>query len=166
MVRVLKPGSRFAICNGGGGSDRWPLKDPFKPADIPKDATVDGLFQKTLDVFAPGFFNRPSGSAPQQTETEGRSPVEILTEELESAGLENVSIWSYGHTSPFESAEEIFEWESIRWTVFRMNKDELDDEVFDSFKTNYLELLSAKLAEHGVLGLSTGALFGTGLKSA
>ena len=160
MVRVLKPEGRFAICNGGGGASTWPLKNAPTPANIPKGGVVDSLFRSCLEAHFPQLIARPAGNAPAKT----THPQVSLRNELEQAGLDGIALWSYAYTSPFYAAEEAFEWESLRMSLYRMRHAELDPEKVAAFKADYLDGAQEKLNLHGVLGLTTGALFGTGAK--
>ena len=116
MVRVLRLGGRFAICNGGGGAPVWPLKNAPTPADIPKGGVVDGLFRSCLETYFPQRIARPAGNAPVQSV----DPRTALRNELEPVGLLEITLWSYAYTSPFHTAEAAFEWESVRTSPYRM----------------------------------------------
>jgi len=65
--------------------------------------------------------------------------------------------------SPFDTAEEAFEWESIRTSSFRMRTD-LDPARVAAFRQEYLREAQERLDQHGILGLTTGALFGVATK--
>jgi SAM-dependent methyltransferase len=179
MVRVLKPSGRFAICNGGGGAPLWPLTHPPPPADIPREAVLDGLFRARMAEHFPALPAGAAGNAPvrpppphfvgggRSEATQGAAdysrPLDALRDELVTAGLDLVSLWSYAYTAPFHTAEEAFEWESIRTSVYRMRTD-LDPARVAAFRQEYLRAARATLDRHGVLGLTTGALFGVGVK--
>lgn len=162
MVRALKPGGRFAICNGGGGAKQWPLKNAPTAESVPSEAVVDGLFGACVDEYFPEVSAAIPGNAPRPN----ADPQKVLSTELESCGLEEISIWSYAHVSPFSSAEQLFEWECVRNSYFRMRRPALDTQSLEVFERDYLRQVSEVLARCGVLGLSTGALFGTGTKTA
>ncbi|MCZ6679201.1 MAG: methyltransferase domain-containing protein [Candidatus Poribacteria bacterium] len=160
MVRVLRPGGRFAICNGGGGATIWGLKNAPTPADIPKGGVVDGLFRSCLETHFPQLIAPPAGNAPVQSV----DPQTALRNELEQGGLLEIALGSYAHTSPFHTAEEAFEWESVRTSPYRMQQAALEPQSVEAFKGDYLRRVQKKLDRHGVLGLTTGALLGVGVK--
>lgn len=160
MVRVLVPDSRFAICNGGGGAPIWRLANAPTPADIPKEGVIDGLFRSCLDTHFPQLLPRPAGNAPARAV----DPQTSLRNELEEAGLHEIALWSYAYTSPFHTVEEAFEWESVRASLYRTRQAELEPKCVAAFKADYLNQAQEKLDRHGVLGLTTGALFGVGVK--
>src|SRR5262245_14180264 len=81
MFRVLKPGGKFAICNGGGGATPGPLTQAPAQADIPPGAVVDGLFRLCLSAHFPQVMARPAGNAPPVQGT----PHVALRAELEQA---------------------------------------------------------------------------------
>jgi SAM-dependent methyltransferase len=167
MVRVLKPGGRFAICNGGGGAPPWPLTDPPPLANIPGEAVLDGFFRACMAEHFPALPAGAAGNAPVRPPASDfvgyPRPSDALRDELVTAGLDPVSLWSYAYTAPFHTAEEAFEWESIRTSVYRMQTD-LDPARVAAFRQEYLRAAREKLDQHGVLGLTTGALFGVGSK--
>jgi len=103
---------------------------------------------------------RPAGNAPP---SQG-SPHIALRAELEQAGFKEISLWSYAYTAPFASAEEVFEWESVRDSPYRMCKHDLDPNRVIAFKHDYLGKAQVKRDQYGVLGLTTEALFGVGSK--
>jgi ubiquinone/menaquinone biosynthesis C-methylase UbiE len=160
MVRVLKPCGRFAIGNGGGGAPIWRLTNAPTRANIPKDGIVDGLFRSCLQTHFPQLIAQPAGNAP----TQKVNPQTALRNELSLAGLDEISLWSYAYTSPFHAAFDAFEWESVRTSPYRMRRAELDSESVEAFKADYLRRAQQTLERHGVLGLTTGALFGVGVK--
>lgn len=160
MYRVLKPGGNFTICNGGGGAPLWQLTMIPTSANIPKEGVVDGLFGSCLEEHFPQMLPRSAGNAPIKVE----NPQMVLRNELQTAGFREIALWSYAHTSPFYSAEEVFEWESVRNSLYRMHQSKLDPKAVRAFKQNYLFKAQEKLDQCGVLGLSTGALFGVGIK--
>ena len=177
MVRVLKPGGRFAICNGGGGAGTptWPLKNAPAPVPMPPEARADGLFTSCLKEKLPEL--TPGGSgvnaaaaescehdrAPATTARQ-LEPQAALTAELEEAGLSEINLWSYAYTAPFASAEEAFEWESVRGSLYRVRHAKLDPQRVNEFRRYYLSKAQARLDEYGVLGITTGALFGVAKK--
>jgi len=160
MFRVLKPGGRFAICNGGGSLSPWPLTQAPAQADIPPGAVVDGLFRLCLSQHFPHVMARPAGNAPPSQGT----PHVVLRGELEQAGFKEINLWSYAYTAPFASAEEVFEWESVRTSPYRMCRCDLDSDRVMAFKHDYLAQARIKRDRYGVLGLTTEALFGVGSK--
>ena len=160
MFRVLKPGGRFAICNGGGGATPWSLIQAPVQADIPPGAVVDGLFRSCLSEHFPHVMARPAGNAPPSQD----NPHVALRGELEQAGFKEISLWSYAYTAPFATAEEVFEWESVRTSPYRMCKRDLDPDRVMAFKHDYLAKAQVERDQYGVLGLTTEALFGVGSK--
>jgi hypothetical protein len=160
MFRVLKLGGTFAICNGGGGATRWPLKWAPAQADIPPGAVVDGLFHLCLSEHFPHVMARPAGNAPPSQD----NPQVALRTELEQAGFTEINLWSYAYTAPFVTAEEVFEWESVRTSPYRMCMRDLDPDRVMAFKHDYLAQARVKRDQCGVLGLTTEALFGVGSK--
>ena len=160
MFRVLKPGGRFAICNGGSGTTPWPLTEAPVQADIPPDGVVDGLFRSCLSEHFPKVMARPAGNAPPSQD----NPYVALRGELEQAGFKEISLWSYAYTAPFATAEEVFAWESVRTSPYRMCKPDLDPDRVMAFKHDYLRKAQVKRDRYGVLGLTTEALFGVGSK--
>ena len=160
MFRVLKPGSRFAICNGGGGAATWPLTHAPVHADIPSGGVIDGLFRTCLAEHFPHVHAQPAGNTPVVQD----DPHVALRNELERAGFGEISLWSYAYTAPFSSAEEAFEWESVRTSAYRTAQGELNPASVAVFKRDYLRKAQAQREQHGVLGLTTAALFGVGSK--
>ncbi len=55
------------------------------------------------------------------------------------------------------------DWESIRISVYRI-QPHLDPEREDEFKRECLHKMQDKVDQYSVLGLTTGALFGLGIK--
>jgi ubiquinone/menaquinone biosynthesis C-methylase UbiE len=163
IARTLKPGGRFAICNGGGGARVWPLESAPVAEPVPPEAVVDGLFSECVEEYFPELSSVISGNAPRSTGD--ADPRNALEAELGGCGLEEVSIWSYGHVSPFSSAERLFEWECVRNSNFRMRRPELDLQSLEAFEEHYRRRANEVLARFGVLGMSTGALFGTGVRA-
>jgi SAM-dependent methyltransferase len=159
MFRVLKPGGRFAICNGGGGAPTWPLTNAPPPTKIPPGAVMDGFFRLCLAEHFPALQAGTAGNAP----VHAVNPQDTLRGELEAAGFDSISLWSYAYTAPFDTAEAVFEWESIRTSAYRMRTD-LDPARVEAFRQHYLREARERRDPHGVLGLTTGALFGVGLK--
>lgn len=159
MVCVLRPGGRLAICNGGGGAPTWPLGNAPTPVAIPPGAVLDGLFRAGMERHLAILPTGPAGNAPAGV----ADPREKLRRELEAAGLERVDLWSYAYTAPFATPEEAFEWESIRTSAYRMRTD-LDPMRVEAFRQEYLREARQRRERHGVLGLTTGALFGVGSK--
>jgi len=160
MFRVLKSGGRFAICNGGGGATPWPLTQEPAQADIPAGGVVDGLFRLCLSEHFSHVMARPAGNAPPSQD----DPHVALRRELEQAGFKEISLWSYAYTAPFATAEEVFEWESVRTSPYRMCKPDLDPDSVMAFKHDYLRKARVKRDQYGALGLTTEALFGVGSK--
>jgi len=160
MARVLKSGGRLAICNGGGGAAVWPLAKAPLDAPVASDAIVDGLFMTCLETHFPDVLEGSGGAAPQAQ----ADPQTALRDELEQAGLSEIALWSYGYATPFHSAAEAFEWESIRCSLYRMHQADLDAISVAAFRQDYLQQAQAKLERWGVLGVSTGALFGAAMK--
>jgi SAM-dependent methyltransferase len=180
MFRVLKKGGRFAICNGGGGTAVWPLKNAPPPQPIPRGGIVDGIFMSCLAKHFPEVLMNSAGNAPVSTGLHRlrlvlspiltRMPLKIrwpqsaLTNELRGIGFAQIAIWSYEHVTPFKSAEAVLELESVRTSLYRMRRDGLDPEHVKAFEDGYLHLMQIRLARYGVLGLTTGAVFGVGNK--
>ena len=160
MFRVLKPGGRFAICNGGGSLSPWSLTEAPAQADIPPGAVIDGLFRLCLSEYFPHVMAQPAGNAPPKLD----NPQVALRGELERAGFKEISLWSYAYTAPFASAEEVFEWESVRDSSYRMRRRDLDPNRVIAFKQDYLGKARVKRDQYGVLGITTEALFGVGSK--
>jgi len=160
MVRVLKSGGYLAICNGGGGAPAWPLANAPIDDPVAPDALVDGLFTTCLGTHFPDLLKRPAGDAPK----EQADPQLALRDELEQAGLNDITLWSYNHVSPFYSAAEAFEWESIRNSLYRMHQAALEPSSVAAFRQDYLQKAQEKLTRWGVLGVSSGALFGAATK--
>lgn len=167
MVRVLKSGGYLAICNGGGGAPAWPLTNAPIDAPVALDTIVDGLFTTCLETHFPHVLKRAAGAAPEAQATPGaqRDPQFALRDDLERAGLNNITLWSYTHVSPFCSAAEAFEWESIRNSLYRMHQASLEPSSVAAFRQDYLQKAQEKLTRWGVLGVSSGALFGAASKS-
>jgi SAM-dependent methyltransferase len=159
MLRVLRPGGRFAIGNGGGGAPIWPLTHAPLSAHIPKEAVLDGLFRACLAKRFPTLMAGRAGSAPVAS----ADPLALLRGELETAGLAEIALWSYAYTAPFHTAEEALEWESIRTSPCRMRTD-LDPAQVSALQEEYLREARERLERFGILGLTTGALFGVGAK--
>lgn len=162
MFRVLKPGGRFAICNGGGGAPAWPLANAPEQTQVPPAAKLDGLFQRCLKAHFPALVGGPAGSAPVLRD----DPHAALRDELQGAGFDAVALWSYAYTAPYYSVAEAFECESIRTSPYRMAKDQLDPDRVEAFEAGYGRAAQAMLDQFGVLGLTSGALFGVGRRMA
>jgi len=160
VARVLKSGGCLAICNGGGGAPVWPLSNAPMDAPVAPDAIVDGLFTTCLETHFPDVLKRPAGDAPK----EQADPQSTLRGELEQAGLSDITLWAYGYATPFYSAAEAFEWESIRCSLYRMHEAGLDADSVTALRQDYLQKAQEKLERWGVLGVSTGALFGAATK--
>jgi SAM-dependent methyltransferase len=160
MFRVLKPGGRFAICNGGSGAPIWPLHNAPAPAEIPTAAIIDGLFRSCLGAHVPQLELAWAGNAPTQV----ADPHAALTNELERAGFGDIALWSYAYTAPFYTADDACAWEGVRISPYRMHKAKLDPVQVHAFEQEYLRQVQAKLDQYGVVGLTTAALFGVGAK--
>ena len=160
MFRVLKPGGTFAICNGGGGAAAWPLAQAPLQAEIAAGGVIDGLFWLCLSEHFPHLIAQPAGNAPVVRD----DPHVALRNELEQAGFGEICLWSYAYTAPFESAEEAFEWESVRTSAYRMAQSALNPTSVVVFKRDYLRKAQVKRDQYGLLGITTAALFGMGYK--
>jgi hypothetical protein len=93
-----------------------------------------------------------------------RWPQIALTNELRRIGFEQIAIRSYEHATLFKSAEAVLELESVRTSLYRMQRDGLAPERVKAFEADYLHLMQKRLARYGMLGLTTGAVFGVGNK--
>lgn len=161
MARVLRPGGRLAICHGGGGGATWPLSVQMPAEQPPPAASVDGLFLSLMDSHFPNIAGRRAGNAPASTV----DPREALTADLRAAGLNDIALWSFSYSSPFHSADDAWDWEVVRHSPYRMNAHTLSDAEVAGFNNAYRERADAVLAEHGVLALGTGAMFGVATRS-
>lgn len=162
MFRVLKPGFRFAICNGGSGAPRWALKNAPPIVELHPSSVLNGLFQEQLVAHFPKLSQNWIGNAPEKR----IEPQVMLRDELKRVGFVDIELWSYSYTLPFHSAEEVFEWESVRTSVYRMNQAQFDESQQQAFRDGYLQTAQATLDQYGGIGLITGGLFGTGTKPA
>jgi hypothetical protein len=87
-----------------------------------------------------------------------------LRDELRRAGFDRIGLWSYAYTAPFASAEELCVWEGLRLSGYRMARDRLDPGRVETFEAAYRRRAQATLDRFGIAGLTTGALFGTGIR--
>ena len=156
MFRVLKPGGAVAVCNGGGGAPVWPLTKTPERGRMPEGARLDGLFERCLRDHFPELAEGSAGFAP--------GPWKNLRDELREAGFAKIALWSYAYTAPFAGADEAFEWESLRNSRYRLARDRLDPARINAFATDYRRRAQATFDQHGDAGLTTGALFGTGIR--
>jgi len=81
-----------------------------------------------------------------------------IKNDLEVRGFNDVEIWSYSYMAPFYSAEEVFEWESMRTSYFRIQNN-LNTELSNRLKNEFLSKSKPKLNKYGMLELTTGAIF-------
>ncbi len=160
MVRVLRPGGRFAICNGGDGADRFALRNRPKIKDLPDDCKLDGVFRAQFVRYFSQVAGKSAGNAPSAQD----NAQAILHDELRKAGLIDINLWSYSWTMPIYSADHALEWESVRTSVYRMNYRDMEPGKREAFRQEYLRRAQEKLDRFGMVGLSSGALFGTGIK--
>ncbi len=156
MFRVLKQGGAFAIGNGGGGAPVWPLANAPEPGRVPPEARLDGLFSRCLKDHFPELAGGDAGSAP--------GPRDALRDELRQAGFDQIDLWSYAYTAPFASVGEAFQWESLRTSRYRMARDRLDREHLEAFEADYRQRAGQTFDQFGFVGLTSGALFGTGFR--
>ena len=156
MFRVLKPGGAFAIGNGGGGAPVWPLANAPAPQDMPSEARLDSLFQCCLQDHFPELTDGNVGSAPASRDS--------LRDELEQAGFECIDLWSYAYSAPLATIEETFELQSVRNSRYRIARDRLDRERVKAFETDYRSRAEPTFDRFGFAGLTSGALFGTGIR--
>jgi SAM-dependent methyltransferase len=134
--------------------------DRAPETEFASTSIIDGLFRDQLAAHFPELNQQQVGNAPGvQPNAQAQ-----LQNELEKAGLVDISLWSYRHTAPFSSAEETFEWESVRNSLYRMNKAELAEDRLEQFQANYLGIVETKITQYGTVRLSTGGLFGTAVK--
>ncbi len=97
-LRILKPGGRIVIGNGGGSSPAWPgTQAPTFPCS--HEAIMDGVFDALLGEVLPAAaapvvsgFTQPRISAPDQ--------------EFRDAGFLYIELWSCAHTAVFRSPED------------------------------------------------------------
>jgi trans-aconitate methyltransferase len=93
-----------------------------------------------------------------------RRAAALIREAGKAVGIDlSPNQWSYAYTAPFDTAEAVLEWESIRTSAYRMRTD-LDPARVEAFRQHYLREARERHDQHGVLGLTTGALFGVGIK--
>lgn len=156
MFRVLKPGGAFAIANGGGGAPRWPLANAPEPSPVPPEAALDGLFAACLEERFPELAGATAGFAPGP-----RPPVE---EELRQAGFAGIQRWSYSYLAPFTSVAEVLEFQCLSTSRYRMARSRLDPTRVRAFEAEYHRRAAPILARFGVVGLTSGALFGVGTR--
>lgn len=156
MCRVLKPGGAFAIGNGGGDAPVWPLANAPDAGGVPPEARLDSLFPHCFQEHFPELADGAAGSAP--------GPRDRLRDELRQAGFEQIGLWSYAYTAPFASVEETFEWQSLRTSRYRMARYRFDRERVKAFEADYRTRAEPTFDRFGCAGLTSGALFGTGIR--
>ena len=155
-LRVLKPGGRLAIGNGGRGAPAWPVAHAPEFAG-PKDAIMDRVFEDLLDKFLPAAlapvtsgFIQPMVTAPDR--------------ELIEAGFAAVERWSSAHTAAFTKAADLYAFEATRNSGFRTRLSSLPPAAMERFRASFLDEASRRLLRHGVLGITTSALIAAGSK--
>lgn len=155
-LRVLKPGGRLAIGNGGAGAPAWPVAHAPEFTG-PKDAIMDRVFQDLLAEFLPAAvapvtsgFIQPAIQAPDR--------------ELIEAGFTAVERWSCAHTAAFTNAVDLYAFEATCNSRFRTRQSSLPPAATERFRASFLDEASRRLLRHGVLGITTGALIAAGSK--
>ena len=121
---------------------------------------MDGLFLGLLREKLPPPADDRAGNAPMVVP----DPAAALQADMRGAGLRDIKLWSYSYASAFDSPEEAWEWEVVRHSPFRMRAHEFAAADVAALQYAYCSQASALLAEHGVLAMGTGAMFGVASK--